>query len=114
MAIWKKQPTYVPMVKCKKFNTSMIANDYNIQQSKENEEKEIKNQKLENFKQRLLQFNSVQTLDEAKSLLDKIMPIALDRVTFFIGDARVIIVNYESRLRICLNSPKEFIVYDFV
>ena len=113
MAIWKKQNTYVPPIKYKKFNTDQIGSDYNILYSTSKDEQERKDERLETFKKRLEQFKRIQTLQEAKELLQKTMPIALDRATFFIGDAKVIIVNYEKRLRICLDSPKEFICYDF-
>jgi hypothetical protein len=77
-------------------------------------ESEYKDEKLENFKKRIDLFKTVSTLEEAKELLKRTMPIALDRATFFIGDAKCVIVNYEKNLRICFKSPKEFIAYDFV
>ena len=70
-------------------------------------------EKVENFKKRLEPFKSISTLKEAKELLQKTMPIALDRTTLYIGDAKCIITNYEHQLRICLDSPREFISYDF-
>lgn len=114
MATWKKQSTYVPPIQYKKFNAEQIKGEYNILYPAHKNEQEIKDDKLKSFKKRLEQFKNVFTLEEAKELLNKTMPIALDRSTFFIGDAKVVIVNYEKRLRICLDSPKEFICYDFV
>lgn len=110
----EKQNAYVPKIQYKKFNPSMIGDDYNLLFPAKKDEKEVKDQKLESFKQRLSKFKSVSTLEEAKVLLDKTMPISLDRTTFYIGEAKVVIINYDKRLRICLNSPKEFICYDFV
>lgn len=115
MAIWKKQNTYVPPIQYKKFNADQISNEDSILFAAKNKSlQEKKDEKLENFKLRLEQFKNIQTLQEAKELLQKTMPIALDRATFFIGDAKVVIINYEKKLRICLDSPKEMICYDFV
>ena len=114
MANWKKQNTYVPQIQYKKFNADSISDGYNILYSAKKSEQEQKDERLEGFKKRLEQFKNVYTLEDAKELLNRTMPIALDRTTFFIGNAKVVIVNYEKRLRICLDSQKEFICYDFV
>jgi len=114
MATWKKQSSYVPPIQYKKFNAEQISGEYNMLFPAHKSEHEKKDEKLENFKKRLEQFKGIKTLAEAKELLQRTMPIALDRATFFIGKAKVVIVNYENRLKICLDSPKEFICYDFV
>jgi len=114
MATWKKQNTYVPKIQYHKYNAEQIGNDYNLLYSAHKTEQETKNERLESFKKRLELFKNAQTLEEAKRILNKTMPIALDRSTFYIGDAKVVIVNYEKTLRICLDSPKEFICYEFV
>jgi len=114
MATWKKQNTYVPPIQYKKFNAGQIEEDYKNLYPELNTEREKKNERLESFKQRLIQFKGIKTLQEAKELLNRTMPIALDRSTFYIGEAKVVIVNYDKRLRISLDSPKEYICYDFV
>lgn len=93
---------------------------YNI--SKENIEleaeesltSETNQQKIENFKIRLNRFKEVSTLEEAKSLLQRTMPMILDRTTFKVGDAKCIIINSDNHLRICFDSPSELISYDFI
>ena len=70
--------------------------------------------RIARFKERLDKFKNVHTLKDAKELLNKTMPIKLDRTTFFIGDAKCIIINTDKRLRICFDSPNEFISFDFV
>ena len=70
--------------------------------------------RIEKFKERLEAFKHVHTLKEARELLNKTMPIKLDRTTFYIGEAKCVIVNTDKRLRICFDTPKEFISFDFV
>ena len=114
MATWKKQNTYVPPIQYKKYNPEQVIGEYNMLYPAQQSKREVKDDRLESFKARLEQFKNVFTLQDAKELLNKTMPIALDKSTFFIGDAKVVIVNYDDRLRICLDSPKECICYDFV
>ena len=76
-------------------------------------EKEEKEERVENFKKRLEGFKNVTTLEEAKELLNKIMPVRLERTVFFVGSAKCIIINRTDRVRISLDSEKEFISYDF-
>lgn len=76
-------------------------------------EKNDKNEKLEVFKMRLNAFNKVKTLEEAKALLNKSMPVQLERTVFFIGDAKCTIINRTDQLRICLKTATEIIGYDF-
>ena len=79
----------------------------------EKPEKEIKDDKVKNFKKRLEPFKDIETLEEAKALLMKTIPVKLERTVFFIGDAKCVIINKENRLRISLDSEKEFICYEF-
>lgn len=78
------------------------------------DKKTKKESKKEDFKIRLNEFKNVLTLKDAKDLLSKTIPVVLDRTTFFIDDAKCIIINTEKQLRICFDSPEEFISYDFV
>ena len=72
------------------------------------------NDKLASFKKRLEAFKGVHTLSDAKSLLDKTMPVMLERTVFYIGDAKCVIINLPQQLRICLKTSKEFILYHFM
>ena len=80
----------------------------------EKSEKDLKEEKINNFKKRLEGFKQITTLEEARELLYRTIPVKLERTVFFIGDAKCVIINRENRVRISLNSDKEFISYDFV
>ena len=75
---------------------------------------EAKDEKAEKFKIRLNEFQNVYTLTEAKKLLQKNMPVVLERTTFYIGKSKCVIINTDKQLRIMYDSPEEFISYDFV
>ena len=103
-------PNYLKNIK---YNPQMIRNDYlAFKEEKSLQDKDF--ERLENFKKRLEPFKKISSYEEAKELLNKTMPIKLDRTTFYIGNAKCVIVDYENQLRICLDSPKEFISFDFV
>ena len=55
-----------------------------------------------------------QARTEAKKLLQKNMPVVLERTTFYIGKSKCVIINTDKQLRIMYDSPEEFISYDFV
>ena len=80
----------------------------------EKPEKETKDEKVANFKKRLEGFKEIKTLEEARALLMKTIPVKLERTVFYVGDAKCIIINREDRVRITLDSDKELISYDFV
>lgn len=71
-------------------------------------------EKLDLFKKRLEAFDNVRSLSDAKALLNKTMPVTLDRTVFYIGDAKCIIINLPKQLRICLKTPTEFLIYHFM
>ena len=104
---------------------SAKTSDYEVKQSKEQyagydayefqqQIAEQNREKLEKFKARLNEFNNVGDLKEAKELAERIMPVKNEHTVFWIGDAKCIIISSEQMLRISLESPKEFISYDFV
>lgn len=76
--------------------------------SKQNEEK------IELFKKRISQFQNIKTLQEAKILSEKILPVAKEVNKFNVGNAVCTIVNKPNLFRISLNSDSEFISYNFV
>ena len=88
-------------------------NMYNTQ-NYQNSEKENKNAKLEAFKQRLDAFKNVNTLAEAKELLNKSMPVCLERTVFYIGEAKCTIINNSKFLKIFLKTKNEIIGYHFI
>jgi serine/threonine protein phosphatase PrpC len=81
---------------------------YKIISSNENKSKS------EKFKERLNEFSKINTLLEAKELLNKIMPVAKERTKFYVGDAKCIIICNEKLLKITVDTPNEFINYSFV
>ncbi|MBQ4115159.1 hypothetical protein IJD34_07115 [bacterium] len=69
--------------------------------------------KFEDFKTRIKEFETVSTIEEAKTLAEKILPIANEKNIFRIGSAKCTIINNDDIFRICVDSPEEFIAYDF-
>ena len=70
-------------------------------------------EKVNNFKERLKSFEEVKSLEEAKALAAKIMPVSGEFNKFSIGDAKCTIINKKDLFRISVDSEQEFIVYDF-
>jgi len=71
-------------------------------------------EKYEQFKERIKEFETVSTLDEAKSLAEKILPVAKEISSFRVGSAKCTVINREDSFRICVDTVEEFISYDFV
>ena len=88
-------------------NPALLQYNAVIKQEAENSDK------IAEFKERIAQFDKIETLDEAKDLAKKILPTASEINRFYIGDARCTIVNRTDMLRICIDSAEEFICYDF-
>lgn len=99
------------------YNPQMLSNYSAFDEKKDNVENNRENndkkEKVENFKKRLTEFKNINTLSEAKELMEKIMPVKLERTVFFIGDAKCTIISKHNLLRICLDTPQEFISYNF-
>ena len=91
-------------------DTNILYKQYNVISQLEVQNR----QKYQNFKTRIAEFANVDTIEMAKALADKILPVANEVNFFDIGNAKCIIINRENLFRISLNSPEEFISYDFV
>lgn len=75
---------------------------------------EIQNkEKYEKFKSRLAAFQEVSTLEEAKELAQKILPVAKEVNRFRVGNAKCTVILKKDMLRISVDTPEEFISYDF-
>ena len=61
--------------------------------------KEQNKDKVEKFKQRLEGFKNVSTLDAAKTLAVKVMPVKAGRTVFRIGDAKCTVINTDKMLK---------------
>ena len=72
-----------------------------------------KNNKINEFIERIGKFKKVKTLKEAKELASKIIPTANEINRFYIENAKCIIVNKEDMFRISFDTAEEFISYDF-
>ena len=70
-------------------------------------------EKYESFKTRIKQFEEVRTLEEARELSEKILPIAGNRASFRVGNAKCTVISTEEMFRICVDTAEEFISYDF-
>ena len=73
-----------------------------------------KQKKMEDFKHRLNEFNNITTLEEAKNLLNTIMPVSMERTVFFIDDAKCTIINKEHLLKIIYKSKTDYILFNFI
>ena len=70
--------------------------------------------KLEDFKKRISEFKTIRSLKEAKSFLDKNMPVSREITIFHVGEAKCTVLNKKNILKISLDTPTEFICYEFI
>ena len=78
---------------------------------KQIEENNLK--KYEAFKIRMEEFSKINSLEEAKALASKILPVAKEISHFNIGNAKCTIINRDDLFRISLDSSEEFTSYNF-
>ena len=69
--------------------------------------------KYKKFMERVDEFKNVTTLEEAHELAKKILPTSQEVSSFYVGNAKCVVVNTKDKLRISIDSDKEFISYDF-
>ena len=86
----------------------MRAMQENIQAQDENKKK------IERMIVRLKEFENIETIEEAKELAKKILPVANEINRFSVGDAKCTVINRDDLFRISFDTPDEFISYDFV
>ena len=89
--------------------SDFLYNQYNSAQKETLENKE----KEKEFLKRIEPFKNVSTLEEAKELAKKILPVKEDITGFSVGNISCKIVNNENLFRISINTADEFICYDF-
>lgn len=71
-------------------------------------------EKSNEFRKRFDAFEDIETIEEAKELLSKTMPVANIKTTFTVGDAKITILNKYDMLRITFSTQEELISYNFV
>lgn len=76
--------------------------------------KEQNRKKEDKFRQRLDDFKNISTLEEAKELARRVMPIKDGRTIFRVGEAKCIVINKKDLLKITFDSKNEFINFCFV
>ena len=86
--------------------------DYNKNEAILNIEKQNKD-KLNNLKQRIEKFKDIETLEEAKIILAENFRVENELEIFNIASSKCTIVNRNDFLRISLDTPDEFVSYDF-
>ena len=84
-------------------------NNYNSAQVTAIEDKE----KADAFLKRIEPFKTVNNIDDARALAEKILPTKQDVTSFLIGNLKCIVVNKPSTFRITVDMPEEYICYDF-
>ena len=72
-----------------------------------------KKKKVSDFLLRLEKFGDITTLEDAKDLAQKILPVPNDINTFKVGNAKCTVINREDMFRVCVDTPEKFISYDF-
>ena len=72
-----------------------------------------KKKKVSDFLLRLERFGDITTLEDAKVLAQKILPVPNDINTFKVGNAKCTVINREDMFRVCVDTPEKFISYDF-
>lgn len=92
----------------KSFNPAMYAGYYMINQLNSDQEKK------EEFIEKVKQFKNIHSLEEAKKALLENFPESKDNTHFTVFGVDCYVVNNDDLVRICINTPKEFISYEFV
>ncbi len=108
----ERENTPRPCFQYIKFNPNMI-NSMDMPFVKV-DNKEQTSSKLVSFRKKLDAFKTVTSYEEAQDLLQKTIPVKLDRTTLYIGNAKCVIINTHNQVRISFDSPQEMISYDFV
>lgn len=90
------------------------ADNYYSNQHFQAQIKEKNKEKSNEFRKRFDAFNDVETIEEAKELLNKTIPVSLSKTVFTVGDAKVVILNTDEMLRISFSTEEECILYNFV
>ena len=86
-----------------------IYNQYAAEQQRAVEDSE----KSKAFLERIKPFKDVTNLSEAKELAARILPVKEDITTFYVGNIKCTVINKENLFRLCIDSPQEFICYNF-
>lgn len=93
-----------------------IINNYALYNQYElvKEANEQENAKYNSLKQRVMQFEAISTKKEAIELSERIMPVKNGITSFTAGMGKCTVINRADLFRITLDSPKEFISYNFI
>ena len=86
--------------------------EYNQMEIMSNIEKQNA-EKYKNFIERVSEFQNITTLEDAHELAKKILPTNQELSRFNVGNAKCVVLNTKDKLRISIDSEKEFISYDF-
>ena len=70
-------------------------------------------EKYKNLVERVSEFENISTLEEAKELAKKILPTSQEMSRFTVGKSNCVVINTKEHFRISIDSPEEFISYDF-
>ena len=70
--------------------------------------------RAERFKKRLEVFENIESIYDAKKILETDIPVKTAKTSFSVGNAKVFILNTNDMVRISFSAPEEFIAYNFV
>ena len=91
------------------FMDKFLYNQYTSAHAVEQEDKN----KAKAFLERVEPFTTVHTIAEARELAKKILPTKENISYFNVGNLKVTVVNRDDMFRLSIDSPEEFICYDF-
>lgn len=65
------------------------------------------------LKQKVARFKNIHNLEDAQKLVKEILPTAIEHSFITVGNLQCKVLNSNDTLRIIIDSPTEFISYDF-
>lgn len=69
--------------------------------------------RTDEFFERVANFASINNLEDAQNLARKILPTNNEITRIYVGNAKCTVINKPNMLRICIDSEKRFICYNF-
>ena len=88
---------------------NFLYEQYSIRSNNEHES----DAKEKEFLSRIEPFKTVNTLEDARKLAEKVIPTKAEVTSFYIGQLKCTVCNTEKLFRLSIDSPEEFVSYNF-
>lgn len=73
-----------------------------------------KNSEEEKFNEEIKNFEKIDSIEEARLFAAKILPPMVNGINrFYIGNIKCIVINKKDLFRICVDSEKEFLCFEY-